>query len=123
MVRRKVFETGLKEKIVCHEVVLGGRAVFRNSLGVVLCCCNETELLTTVGVRRGRGVVAGGYGVSKTIGYHTGETPKLLPETHVTNSLSVLVVRVSGFLPRRPMRMSFARSDADGRDDEKACRL
>ena len=43
--------------------------------------------------------------------------------TYVTNSLSVLVVRVSGVLPRRPMRMSFARSDADGRDDENACIL
>ena len=45
------------------------------------------------------------------------------PGTHVTYSLSVLVVRVSGALPNRPMRMSFARSDADGRDDENACGL
>jgi hypothetical protein len=34
MVRRNVFEVGLKEKIVCHEVVDGGRAAFRNTLGV-----------------------------------------------------------------------------------------
>ena len=40
--------------------------------------------------------------------------------THVTYSLSVLVVRVSGALPIRPMRTSFARSDAEGRDDENA---
>ena len=43
--------------------------------------------------------------------------------THVTYSLSVLVVRVSGALPKRPMRTSFARSDAEGRDDENACGL
>lgn len=39
---------------------------------------------------------------------------------HVTYSLSVLVVRVSGALPIRPIRTSFARSDAEGRDDENA---
>lgn len=41
-------------------------------------------------------------------------------QTYVTYSLSVLVVRVSGVLPKRPMRRSFARSDASGRDDENA---
>ena len=62
MVRRKVFETGLKEKTVCHEVVCGGRTAFWNSLGVFLC---RYKVLTTVSVRGGRGIVVGGYGVSR----------------------------------------------------------
>jgi len=65
-------------------------------------------------------VVIGGYGVSVL------EVSAALehqhPQAHVTYSLSVLVVRVSGVLPKRPMRMSFARSDANGRDDENACK-
>ena len=79
------------------------------------------QILTSVGIRGGRGVVVGGYSVSKPV-VSTGLQRRDL-RAHVTYSLSVLVVRVSGVLPRRPMRRSFARSDANGRDDENACEL
>lgn len=81
MVRRYVFQPELKENIVCHEVVDGGRTP--SALGA-----------------------GGGWLLVATV--------------YVTYSLSVLVVRVSGTLPIRPMRTSFARSDAEGRDDENA---
>ena len=61
-----MFEEGLKENMVCHEVVGGGRAVFRESL-VVLLSPRRDRMLTTVGIRDRRGVVIGGNGVSKSM--------------------------------------------------------
>jgi len=66
MVRRKVFKAGLKEKMVCHEVVGWGRAVFRHSSGASLSLPQE-KTLTTVGTGGGRGKVIGGYGVSRPL--------------------------------------------------------
>jgi len=108
--------------MVCHEVVCGGRATFRYSLGIIL-WPGCVRILTTVSVRGRRGIVVGGYSVSMLgVSAHSRQQQHR-SRTHVTNSLSVLVVRVSGALPKRPMRMSFARSDADGLDDENACKL
>jgi len=66
MVRRKVFRAGLKEKIVCHEVVGGSRAASPHSSGAFLSLPRE-KTLTTVGTSGGRGEVIGGYGVSRPL--------------------------------------------------------
>lgn len=66
MVRRKVFEEGLKEKTVCHEVVDGGRATFQH-LSATFLLLKRDRTLTTVSVERGRGIVSSGYSVSKSM--------------------------------------------------------
>lgn len=112
-----MFELGLKEKMVCHETVGVGRARFQH-LSVVSLPFIRGRTLTPVGVGRGWGVVIGSYSIAKWV--VSAEPRQCLSQTYVTYSLSFLVVRVSGVLPNRPMRTSFAMSDADGRDDENA---
>ena len=51
---------------MCHEVVDGGRAAFRHSL-VVFLPLPRDQILTTIGIRGGRGVVIGGHGVSRPL--------------------------------------------------------
>ena len=76
--------------------------------------------LTAIGIGRGCRVVVGSHRVPEVTGQRTARAAGVRPKTHVTYSLSVLVVRVSGVLPMRPMRTSFAKSDAEGREDANA---
>lgn len=63
MVRRKAFARALKQKIVCHETVGGGRAAFRRSSAEFLPLLGD-RALTAIGISGRVGEVIGSYGIS-----------------------------------------------------------
>jgi len=116
--RRYLLEWSENDKTLCQVVLDGcrsGNQVIEHKFRDVTRKSKRTNGFTSVSVRGWGRVVLRRDGVSGIQQFVMSPRPVSPVEyTHVTYSLSFFVVRTSGSPPKRPMRTSFARSEARG---------